>query len=253
MSQHSNNRNSAGQNSAGQNASGKGLSKDVAHKAESASSAEQLLREMQDEVSPEATPLWQFVNDNAPKIVAIVVSLVLVISGYAFYQGYQESSFSDAKRQLSIIISNTNDAERLSALEVYKSEAPAVLLVAIELEIAQASVLLGDFVKAQSAFSYVKNEEGNSPLGISATINIGDILARQGEAQKAIDMYESVMEQIPSGFRVALYTSIADVAANANLKEKAVSAYKDALNALPKDGSNAQDAEYFSARIMELS
>jgi len=261
MSQHPTKRNSTGKNASRQGTlsqefsskKDKNLSKDKAPNAEAPSSTEQLLRELEGEISPEATPLWQFVNDKAPAIVAIVVSLVIIIAGYAFYQGYQESSFDNAKQQLSIIISNVNDAERLSALEVYKNEAPDVLLVAIELEIAQASIALGDFVKAQSAFLYVKNKEGNSPLGVSATINLGDIFARQGEAQKAIDMYESVIDQIPLGFRVTLYVTIADVAANANLKEKAISAYKDALNALPKNRLDSHDAEYFNARIMQLS
>ena len=229
------------------------ISKDTEPTVEPSHSTEQLLREMQDEISPEATPLWQFVNDKAPAIATIVVSLVIVIAGFAFYQGYQESSFKDAKMQLSIIISNTNDAERLSALEAYKNEAPTKILVAIELEIAQASMLLGDLVKAQSAFTYVKNEEGNSPLGISATINIGDILASQGEFQKAIDTYESVVEQMPVTLRAALYADIGDVAASGNLKEKAISAYRAALNSLPENESNSQGAEYLNAKIMQLS
>lgn len=221
--------------------------------AESAHSAEDILREMQEEVSPEATPLWQFVNDNAPKIATIVVSLVILISGYAFYQGYQESSLKEARAQLSLITSNAEDAERLTLLEAYKNEAPVEILVGIDFEIAQTAIFLGDFAKAQSAFSSVIGKEGNSPLGISATINLAEVFARQGEAQKAIDTYESIIKQIPLDFRVSVYASIAEIATNANLKEKAISAYKDALNALPQNDSNSQDAEYFNAKIMQLS
>lgn len=247
MSQHPNNRPHSGQELVSRTPQGKNSN------AESSGSADDILREMQEEVSPEATPLWQFVNDNAPKIATIVVALVVIISTFAFYQGHQESSLEDARIELSIITSNPQDAERLTLLEAYKNEAPEEILLGIEFEIAQTAILLGDFAKAQIAFSTVIEREGNSPLGISATINLADILAYQGESQKAIDMYESIVNHVPLNFRVSVYASIAEVATVANLKEKALSAYKDALNALPETDSDSQDAEYFNAKIMQLS
>ena len=250
MSQHSTGKSSSNQVTPKQD---NGFSQERADNAESSSSAEQILREMQDEIAPEATPLWQFVNDKAPMLAVIVVSLVLIISGFAFYQGYQESVFDDAKIELSVIISNVNDAERLATLEAYKKEAPTKLLVAIELEIAQAAMILGDYTKAQSAFSYVQKKEGKNPLGISATINIADLLARQGEAQKAIDMYESVIEKVPAELSAGFYVNIGDIAASANLKEKAISAYKQALDALAKHNAEFESVEYINFRIMQLS
>ncbi len=221
--------------------------------ADTAGSADQILREMQDEIAPEATPLWLFVNDNAPKIAAIVVSLVILIAGVAFYQGYQESAFEDAKNKLSLLISTEDDEARLSALEAFKDEVPAKLLVALELEIAETAVLVGDFAKAQAAFSYVKQEEGESPLGVSAAINLANILNRQGEKEKALAMYESVIEQVPAQFRVALYADIAGLALSLDMKEKALEAYKSALSLLPKNDSTFQDAEYFTFKIKQLS
>ncbi len=218
-----------------------------------AGTAEQILQEMHEEIAPEATPLWTFVNDNAPKIVAIVVSVVVIIIGIAFYQGYQESALEEAKLELAIINSNNDNAKRLAELETFRNNAPTEIFLAIELEIARTAILLNDISKAENAYAKAREIEGDSALGLSIAVNLADIFARQGQAQKSLEIYESILSDIPSEFQVAIYANIGDLALSANLTEKAKEAYTKALEILPESEKDSIDADYFRRKLKQLS
>lgn len=215
--------------------------------------AENLLREMQEEISPEAAPLWQFVNDNAPKIATAVIGLVLIIAGFAFYHGYQESALEKARIELATIISNPQEAQRLKALETFYINAPSELSVGINYEMARAALLSGDTNKAETCFLAVIAEEGKSALGVTASVNLADMYAKAQEAQKALDIYESIVNVVPSDMQVMVYLNIADIAAAANMNEKAITAFQKVIDSMPQTQDNGQDIEYFKARIQELS
>ncbi len=214
-----------------------------------AGSADQLLREMQEEISPEATPLWTFINDNAPKIVAVVVSLVVVISAYAFFQGYQESKLEDAQIELSRLVSTADNAERLKALEAFKTSAPAEVLLGVELEIARAAIALNDTAKAENAFMAVKEEEGMSPLGVAVAFNLADLYVQKGEAKKALDLFNSMVDDIPTEFKLNVFTNMGDIASAANMPEEAKSAYQKALDTLPTTEKESADADYLRSKL----
>ncbi len=212
-------------------------------------SAEQLLREMQDEIAPEATPLWTFVNDNAPKIALVVVSLVILISGFAFYQWKQESSLEDAKLQLAIVNSDSDNNSRLAKLEEFKVSAPSQLQIAIELEIARTALLLNDLPKAENSYLTIKNIENNSPLGLNIAVDLADTYAKQGQAQKALDVYNEIVTQFGTDQQVAIYASIGDIAASANMNEKAKEAYQKAYDLLPEGVKDSANADYLRKKI----
>lgn len=213
--------------------------------------ADQLLREMQEEVSPEAAPLWQFVQDNAMRIAIIVVTVVVLIAGYAFYQGYQESTLLEAKQELSRVTSISNISNRLTALEDFKVVAPSVLDAAINLAIADVAMELNDFGKAQSAFTAVMEDYPREALGFSAGVNVGDIMLQQGNVVDAINMYESLIDTSPTELHTLIYLRVAAAAEVAKMNDKAIKAYENAIALLPAEAE--ADAVYYRARVKSLS
>lgn len=215
--------------------------------------AENLLKEMQEEISPEATPLWQFVNDNAPKIAVTVIGLVLIIAGFAFYHGFQETAFEEARIELATIISNPQEAQRLKALEAFQKNAPQGLQVGINYEMARAAFLAGDIKKAEECFLAVVQEEGKSALGVTASLNLADMYAKANEAQKALAIYEDIITAVPEDLRLPLYVNMADIAVAAHQNEKAISTFQKILDTISQNEGASEDIEYFKSRIQELS
>ena len=216
-----------------------------------AGSADDLLKEMQGEISPEATPLWQFINDNAPKIAAIVVSLVVIIGAYAFYRGYHENNIADAKEQLALIISQKDNKKVLADLEKLKENAPNEIRIAIELEIAHYATTQNDFTKAKEAFNYVMNEEKYSSLGITAAMNAAALSVHTGENENAIKIYEDIVTHCPKDVQSVVYFQLGEAAEKIGQKDKAIKAYQDGI-ALFED-VNSTDVIFYKSRIKELS
>lgn len=214
-------------------------------------SAEDLLKEMQQEISPEATPLWQYINDHAPKIAAIVVSLVVIIGGYAFYRGYHEGQVDDAKQQLALIISKSDGAKVLAELEQFKSSAPKELKMAVELEIARYAALQEDYAKARTAYSFVMQEEGYSSLGIVSAMNAAALYAKEENFGEAIKIYEDIVSHCPKDVQSVVYFQLGEMAERVGDSDKAVKAYQDGINLF--ENANSTDVIFYQSRIKALS
>lgn len=216
-----------------------------------AGSAEDLLKEMQQEISPEATPLWQYINDNAPKIAAIVVTVIVLIGGYTFYGGYHEGKVEDAKNQLALIISQKDTAQILTDLEQFKGSVPSEVRLAVELEIARFASEQGELAKAEEAYKYVMQEEKYSALGISAAINTASLYAHQGKYGDAVKIYEDIVSHCPKDVQSLVYFQLGEMAEQTGDKDKAIKAYQDGINLF--ENMNTADVVFYQTRIKELS
>lgn len=214
-------------------------------------SAEDLLKEMQQEISPEATPLWQYINDNAPKIAAVVVTLVVLIGGYTFYGGYHEGKVEDAKNQLALIISKKDSAQVLTELEQFKNSVPGEVRLAAELEVARFASEQGDFAKAEQAYRYVMQEEKYSALGITAAMNTAALSAHQEKYAEAVKIYEDIVSHCPKDVQSLVFFQLGEMAEQSGDKDKAIKAYQDGINLF--EDVNATDVVFYQTRIKELS
>lgn len=227
------------------------LKDDKGYQSPYGGSAEDLLKEMQQEISPEATPLWQYINDHAAKIAAVVVSLVVIIGGYAFYRGYHEGQVDEAKQQLALIISKTDGTKVLAELEEFKSSAPKELKMAVELEIARYAALQEDYAKAQKAYSYVMQEEGYSSLGIVSAMNAAALYAKEENFGEAIKIYEDIVGHCPKDVQSVVYFQLGEMAERVGDKDKAVKAYQDGINLF--ENADSTDVIFYQGRIKALS
>ncbi len=224
---------------------------DKSYQSPYAGSAEELLREMQQEISPEATPLWQYINDNAPKIAAVVIALVVLIGGYTFYSGYREGQMADAKGQLALIISKSDSAKVLAELEEFKKTAPGGLALAVELEIARFASLQENYERAEQAYRTVMNEEKYSALGIAAAMNTAGIAAHRGNFAEAAAIYEDIVGHCPKDVQSVVYFQLGEMAEQLGDKDKAIKAYQDGINLFELKDST--DVIFYQNRIKELS
>lgn len=227
------------------------LVKEGGYKSPYTGSAEDLLKEMQQEISPEATPLWQYINDHAPKIAAVVVGLVVLIGGYAFYRGYHEGKVDEAKQALALIISKNDPAKVLTELEQFKSSAPSELKMAVELEIAKYASQQEDFAKAQQAYSYVMQEDQYSSLGIVSALNAAALYGHTEQFAEAVKIYEDIVSHCPKDVQSVVYFQLGEMAERLGDKDKAIKAYQDGINLF--EDVNSTDVIFYQSRIKALS
>lgn len=218
--------------------------------AGAAAAVDHMLGDLRSEVSAEAAPLWQFVLDHAHTIATAVVSLVVLIVGVGIWQWYVENGEEKASMELGRISAMQNPQTRLAALEAFIGEAPQSLQSAVQLELAAAAVQAEDLNKAVAAYATVATQEGSSPLGVVARLNEVDVLLRQGKAAEALSRLEALLPTAQKELQGVLQSQLGEVAELAGQKDKAIAAYKVAIEDLTK--TSPDEAAYYQARIAAL-
>ncbi len=211
--------------------------------------AVKMLKEMQAEVSPEATPLWRFVLDNAGRIAAGVLVVIALIVGYGIWQWRVEVGETKAVQDLARFSAMQDIPARIAALETFAAEAPSSVQIAVWLEIARSASELQDWDKAATAYKTVANN-GKGAIQNSARMVYADILMRQGKFEDALKEREILLKDLPQNMRAAMLEQVAEAAEEMGDKKRAVEAYTEALSLL--QASNITTAEYYRTRIAAL-
>ncbi|MBO4318076.1 MAG: tetratricopeptide repeat protein [Mailhella sp.] len=224
---------------------------DTSSVASEGTTAEQILRDMQAEVTPEAAPLLKFIDDHAPKIAAGVLSIVAIIVAVGLYNGWQEKKLENAKNELGAMSAVSDPAARLGKLESFLDSCPDGLKTAVRLEIADAASAAGEYRKALTAFKAVASGEKGGPLGYAAARNAADLEIRLGDYAAAAADCESLIASAPKDMVPELRLCMGEAAELAGDSDKARSSYQAAIDALADPAG--EDAAYFRSRISNIS
>ncbi len=211
--------------------------------------AVKVLKEMQAEVSPEATPLWRFVLDNASRITVAVLVVIALIIGYGIWQWRVEVAATKAQQELGRLTSLQDPLARLAALEVFAKDAPGDVRLAAWLEVARFAAEQGDWEKSASAYKTVA-DSGKGPIQNSARMVYADILMRQGKFEEALKEREALVTMMPQSMRGALLEQVAESAEAMGDTKRAVEAYTEALGLL--SATSTTTADYYRSRIAAL-
>lgn len=210
----------------------------------------QMLGTVKAEVSPEAAPLWDFVLRHARAIAAGVLGVIVVVMLVAAWQWQRERAAAAARDDLGRISATVDPAARLADLEAFAAGAPSAVARAVQLELAQAAAQGENWEKAADAYRSLIQGEPDSPLALAARFNLADLLLRQGRAAEAVSELETLLSLAPAEFRPYLNEQIGEAAEAAGQKDKAVSAYKAAIEALAD--TTPAEAAYYQNRIAAL-
>ena len=210
----------------------------------------QFTKDMQAEISPEAAPLWNFVSNNAPKIAAGVVSLVVIILAVAGWQWYVEKGLREAQGQLGRVISIQDAARRATALEAFIGGAPSKLVNSATLELATTAMELENYAKAATCYEKVASDEGDSPLGFAARMGHAQALMHGGKYAEARAIFESLVLSAPANVKAAIHQQSAEAAEAAGDKAGAVASLEKAISSLAP--TDQEGAAFFRARIAQL-
>lgn len=197
------------------------------------SAAAHVLGEMKAEVSPEATPLWNFALNHAGSIAAGVIGLVVLIVAVGGYQWYAERAEATAHQELGKIISMQNAEARLKALEAFLPSATGSVRLGTLMETATAAVAVGDWDRASAAYAQVIALEKDSPLGMVARFSRADVLMKAGKPAEAYTILEVMLQSAPETMRPALNEQLALAAEEAGMTDKALAAYDALIAGLP--------------------
>lgn len=195
-----------------------------------------LLQNMRSEVSPEATPLLQFLTDNVKTIASVIVGLVLIVAAVVLYQWKEAENKAEAQSKIAAVILSTEGAGRIKALEALVPEVPAELVPSIYLEIAYTAEQAQDDAKAAETWAKLYASTSDQPLKIAAAVGRANALLAMNKNPEAIVVLEEVLalpeyadHKAASGMVAQAQMSLAIAAARVGDLQKSKAAYEALL------------------------
>lgn len=175
-----------------------------------------LLDKVTAEVTPEVSPLLQFITNNATKIVGVFLVCLALGVGYGAYQWHAASSLAESKAELGTVEIIKDPAERLAALEKFIAGAPAELVPAANLALAKAALESEKYDTAAAAWAKVASGEKGAFL-IVAVVGQAEALIKGGkdaEAMALLQKHQGVGSDVSRAMIDSLVVDLAEKNAN---------------------------------------
>lgn len=223
-------------------------------KAEEQEHAPKVLSEVQAEVSSEAAPLWDFVQNNARLIALAVVAVLILVLAFGVFQWNRDRAISNAQAELGAITALSDPAQRLSRLEAFAPEAPKAIKIAVYLEMGLAAGQSENWQAAEQAYSAILALEGETPLALVVRLNRSDALLALGRPEQALEDLEYVKARTQDQTVLrGLEELIAEAAEQAGQNERAIAAFQNSLSMLnPSSQEDLELQNYYNWRISRL-
>ncbi len=145
---------------------------------------------LQSEVSTEASPLLQFLINNAKAIAFGIGLFILAIIGFWVYEWRQGKQTMAEQREFGAIVVTADPAARLKALDAYVAKAPASMHNAAWFAIAEAAQQTGDQQKAYAAWEQIAKIDAR--LKTPATMGMARALMAQDKNKEALALLEGI-------------------------------------------------------------
>lgn len=160
--------------------------------------------------------------------VQLVIGVSVIIGMAALYAGittYNKRALNTAQTNLGAILVQNTGQDRLDKLEELLSMAPSNAKPAIQLEIAQTSMQLGQYDKAAESWGLLIGETDND-MQLVARLGKSKSLLLAGKANEAVVELKDLAGIAPEAFTVPVYRQLALAAETAGDTAQALSAYR---------------------------
>lgn len=181
-----------------------------------------LMDSIQSEVSAEASPMLQFLANNARIIVLVLVLFIAGIAGYWIYSGMAEKDREAEIANLGKILLISDTKTRLAQLESFAGNAPKSVNRQTWYSIMEAAHELKDYDKLYDAWSRIR--EFDDSIRVTATIGMADARSSQKKYKEALDLLDGVTANLKDGSAPPVYMRIMGLAEYLGDYERALSA-----------------------------
>lgn len=187
-----------------------------------------LMDSLQSEVPTEASPLLNFLINNARGIAIFLALFLVAIIGYWVYSSQAEKQAQLDQRALGEILIIKDTAKRLERLEAYAPSAPASVAHQTWFAIMAAA---GELNKPEKSFEAWKkiSEYGGNIKG-TAYMGMATALADQGKLKEAIDLLSAQVGNFTGAQAMTMNLRIASLAEASGDFQRAITACDALIN-----------------------
>ena len=198
------------------------------------------------EIGAQSRALFEKITEHWQKLVAAAIVFVVLVTGYAGYNAYQDRRLSVSEQALNQVLLEKRGPDRLKALLLLRGEMPGPLLTRHHLETAQAAQDVGDWA---TALEYWKLLAAVAPENWKTVARMGQATAmlHLGEADRAVAELTSLRIGVSEEFRPLVLRQLAEAAEAGASWELALQTYEEL-----KSLSGAQESEFFEFRMSRI-
>ncbi len=203
------------------------------------------LERIMSEADDSAHPFLQKIQDNI-KIIFLVVGLVLFIAAaYSLNSFWQERKINQANSQMQAIMAQDNPKARVAELETFLDNAPNRLKGAILMEMARASMDMGEYERAADSFGKLSSfDRDMRPVALLGKAKAYELMEEHGQALRTLQEESAA---IPDEFKVQYLNLLSFNAERAGDYASALDAYERL-----KEGAQATDIGFIEYKIETL-
>ncbi|MCR5564099.1 MAG: hypothetical protein K6F46_12195 [Desulfovibrio sp.] len=208
----------------------------------------ELLHDLEGEVSEESAPLLRFIMEHGGKIATAVIIFLMVVGVSAVWNWYQGKQKAEVQQQLSAIMIGKKGAERIAPLKTLAESAPGSMRLAVYMTLGQTALEEGDNQTAAEAFDKAAKEDADGVMGMMASLSKATAMLKAGKSTEAMNIVTSVQARLPENDRPAfLQKMLADAALLAGQKDLAAKTY-----AAMADAAKGPEADFWRSRAEAL-
>lgn len=209
--------------------------------------SQEILNEIQAEVSTEAAPLLQFIIRHAGLIMTTLGLFALLLAGTASYRWYASLTVEKSQAELATLTMRAAGQEKYAALAQFVSTAPEEVRMAALLELASAAIAINNYDKAAEAFAMLQKSDTAKPLGNIAAFNEAQVLLRESKYDAALTVLETLNNNVSEENRTIVLSVLAEAAQAAGKNDRAIAAYEQLAAS-----NTGPEAEFFRFRAQTL-
>lgn len=208
-----------------------------------------LFDRMSSEVTPEVSPLLQFLMNNGRRMLIGLAVCVIAGAGYGVYNWQAKKQAEQAQNDLGQILVISDSAARLTKLNEFLAKAPAGIKTAVTLAIANTAAEAKNYDAAGAAWGELARDT-KSTLYAAALIGKAENLAMAGKDKEALAALEGSALAEDSSANALINSLIVDLAEKAGDTAKAIAACEKL--ALGSGLQNPEEAEFWRQKAAFL-
>jgi len=193
--------------------------------AENNTPQQAVLDEMESHAPQSMHPILEAAFKYQKQVIIAVVTIIAAAAVYAGVNAYNAKAQVTAQANLGVILIETTGQEKIKRLEELLGMVPSSVKPAVQLELAQSCMSLGEYDKAADYWNQLVGNTDND-MQIVARLGKAKSLLLGGKTTDAVTELKDLAGIAPESFTVPVYRQLALAAEAAGDTAEALKAYR---------------------------
>ncbi|MDC0336422.1 tetratricopeptide repeat protein [Pseudodesulfovibrio sp.] len=183
------------------------------------------LAEVESHVPEQLHPILEAAFKYQKQLVIGVAAIIAVTAIYAGLNAYNQNAMATAQNKLGTILIEASGDDKIAKLKTLLAVAPSAAKPAVLLELAQSSIINGDYDNAVSYWDQLAGE-ADDDLAFVARLGKAKALTLAGKGGEAVTELKDLAGIAPAAFTIPVYRQLAVAAELAGDTNEALAAYQ---------------------------